>query len=408
MKKEITKINYQIYYVAISVVILAMLIGLLWDDSYLENMNTGFLLQAGLVFVLSLNLVLYPIFGNRAMRIVMITTAAVYFYTLFFLYPETWSTFIYICLIPVIAILFFDSKLFYYTIFLNSTAVSCAFVYISLSRQEKLYPLFYEDWIGHCINFLGVQILLCILYCLTYVRMKKQQVYYEQVQQSERIKTAGQLAAAVAHEIRNPLTVVKGFLQLYEQDPVYDRKARDHFSLMIDELNTAEQVISQFLSVSAPHKKPSVEEVQVKENLESVTSLLASYGLMQDNKIELLAEEECRIVANSMEFKQLFINIVKNAIEASAEGCTVTVTMRKAKDKVEIRVVDRGNGMTEAEMKSLGTPFYSLKSKGTGLGLMICYNIVNKYNGTMDFQSLKGEGTTVTIQFPEYRKTSLS
>jgi two-component system, sporulation sensor kinase B len=75
---------------------------------------------------------------------------------------------------------------------------------------------------------------------------------------------------------------------------------------------------------------------------------------------------------------------------------------------VEIQIIDRGNGMSEIEMQLLGTPFYSLKSKGTGLGLMICYNIVGKYNGTMSFQSLEGEGTTVTIQFPEYQKTSLS
>jgi two-component system, sporulation sensor kinase B len=100
MKIELTKINYKIYYVAISIVILAMLMGLLWDDSYWGNINTGFLLHAALIIVLSLSLVFYPIFANRATRIVIITAAAAYFYTLFFLYPETWSTFIYICLIP--------------------------------------------------------------------------------------------------------------------------------------------------------------------------------------------------------------------------------------------------------------------------------------------------------------------
>ncbi|WP_046178559.1 sensor histidine kinase [Domibacillus tundrae] len=402
MEKELTKINDKIYYFAISIVILAMLMGLLWDDSYLGNMNTGFLLHAGLIFILSLSLVLYPMFDNRATRIVMITGAAAYFYTLFYLYPETWSTFIYICLIPVISILFFDSKLFYYAIFLNSTAVSSAFVYISLTKQEKLYPFFYEDWIGHFINFLGVQILLCILYYLTYVRMQKQQAYYKEVQESERIKTAGQLAAAFANEIRNPVTVVKGFLQLYEQDSAYDHHAKKHFSLMINELDMAEEVISQFLAVSKPNKEAVVEEVHLKENLQSVASLLASYGLMNDNKIELYVEEGCRIAANSMEFKQLCINIIKNAIEASTEGCSVIVNAKREKDKVEIQIMDRGNGMSEIEMQSLDTPFYSLKSKGTGLGLMICYNIVSKYNGKITFQSLEGEGTTVTIQFPEY------
>lgn len=74
-------------------------------------------------------------------------------------------------------------------------------------------------------------------------------------------------------------------------------------------------------------------------------------------------------------------------------------------DFVEIKVIDYGQGMTEAEVRSLGTPFYSLKSKGTGLGMMICYNIAAKYKGTIDIQSSKGEGTTVTISFPSKNNT---
>ncbi|WP_231584213.1 sensor histidine kinase [Domibacillus indicus] len=273
------------------------------------------------------------------------------------------------------------------------------------SKQSELYLLTKQDLIGNVINFLGSQIILVILYYVTYLRMKRQQEYYEQIQQSERIKTAGQLAAAVAHEIRNPLTVVKGFLQLYEQDSSYDRKAKEHFALMIDELDTAEKVISQFLSISAPNKEISLEKVNVKEILYSVVSLLNSYGLVHDNRIELeLGEEECCIAADQTEVKQLCINLIKNAIEASKEGLPVLVKVKRMKSEVEIKIIDHGTGMSKTEIQLLGTPFYSLKSKGTGLGLMICFNIVKKYKGTIHFESVKEKGTTVVIHFPLYRE----
>lgn len=255
----------------------------------------------------------------------------------------------------------------------------------------------------NCAHF-GSQIILCLLFYLTYLRIKKQRLYYEQIQQAERIKTAGQLAAAVAHEIRNPLTVVKGFLQLYEQDSSYNEEAKKHFALMIDELDTAEEVISQFLSLSAPSKEVSMEKIKIKESLYSVVGLLHSYGLLHANRIELEAEEECMIAANQIEFKQLCINLIKNAIEASEEGHSVLVRAKRVKQNVEICIIDHGKGMSETEIQSLGTPFYSLKSKGTGLGLMICFNIVKKYKGTIRFQSVKEKGTTVTIQFPLYEE----
>ena len=106
------------------------------------------------------------------------------------------------------------------------------------------------------------------------------------------------------------------------------------------------------------------------------------------------------ISANTIEFKQLLINIIKNAIEASTIGDLVLVTAGREKGFVVIQVIDHGRGMSEAEVASLGTPFYSLKSKGTGLGMMICFNIVEKFKGTIDFHSSIGHGTTVTIRFP--------
>jgi two-component system, sporulation sensor kinase B len=400
MKGFYTHIHKKIYYSTVLIVIAIMITGLVMGNPYFSEIGIGYIFHTILVFILSACLLLYPKYVNIVFRMIIIIVASVYFYALFFLYPETWSTFIFLCLIPAISILFFDSKLFYFSLLLNSVSIMFIFGYITFIDQGYLYPYIKQDIIGNVINFIGSQVIIYFIFYLSYGRIKKQQLYYEQIQQSERLKTTGQLAAAVAHEIRNPLTVVKGFLQLYEKDTLVSDDIKRHFTLMIDELNTAEQVISQFLSIAKPTKEKDEEIVNVKVMLQSVTDLLHSYGLLHDNKIELNVVEDYYIAANNIEFKQLLINIIKNAIEASKIGDSVIVTASRNRDFVEIKVVDYGIGMSEAEVKSLGTPFYSLKSKGTGLGMMICFNIAEKYKGTIDFQSSKGEGTTVNIRFP--------
>lgn len=400
MRDIMNNLNKKIYYIIVWIVIAIMISGLLIDNPRFGEFGVVYLSHSILVFILSVCLLLYPKNGTDILRLTIIIVASVYFYALFLFYPETWSTFIFLCFIPALSILYFDSKLFYFSLLLNGILIMIIFGYIILIDRGVQYPYIDEDPIGNFINFIASQIIIYFIFYLTNGRIKKQQIYYEQIQNSERLKSSGQLAAAVAHEIRNPLTVVNGFLQLFEQDSSFSDDRKRHFTLMIDELNTAEQVISQFLSIAKPDKENVTENVDVKVVLQSVTDLLYSYGLLHDNRIELNVTGDCTISANNIEFKQLLINIIKNAIEASNMGDLVLVTAGREKDFVVINVIDHGRGMSEAEIASLGTPFYSLKSKGTGLGMMICFNIVDKLKGTIDFQSSIGHGTTVTIRFP--------
>lgn len=400
MEEFDTQINKKLYNITVLIVIAIMVMGLLIGNPHFGELEIGFVSHVILVVILSACILLYPKHKTHAFRTIIIIVASVYFYTLFFLYPDTWSNFIYLCFIPAIAILFFDIKLFYFSFILNGVSIMATFSYIMLIDQGDQYFYIKQDLIGNIINFIGSQAIIYFIFYLSYNRIKKQQLYYKQIQHSENLKTTGQLAAAVAHEIRNPLTVVKGFLQLYEKDTSYSADSKRHFTLMIDELNSAEQVISQLLSIAKPNNNLVTETVNVKDVLQSVTDLLHSYGLVHDNKIELNVVEDCYIAANNIELKQLLVNVIKNAIEASRIGESVIVTAGRKKDFVEIKVIDYGYGMSEIEVESLGTPFYSLKSKGTGLGMMICYNIAEKYKGTIDFHSSKGKGTTVTLRFP--------
>ncbi|WP_019155413.1 sensor histidine kinase [Robertmurraya massiliosenegalensis] len=403
MKEIESKLNKKIYYSIVWTVIAIILTGLFADNPRLNEFDLGYVFQLITGFSLSVCLLLYPKKETDLIRICIIVLASIYFYTLFLLYPETSSNFILLCFIPALSILFFNSKLFYFSLYLNAILILILFTYVLCVSNDHAYVNLELDLIGNFINFIASQVIVYFIFHLTNARMKQQQIYYEQIQQSERLKTSGQLAAAVAHEIRNPITVVKGFLQLFREEQTSLERKR-HFNLMIDELNTAEQVISQFLSMAKPEQEKITEIVDVREVLQSVTDLLHSYGLLHDNRIELKVKGDCKTSANIIELKQLFINLIKNAIEASKIGDLVVVSAEVENDFVIIKVIDRGRGMSEAEVASLGTPFYSLKSKGTGLGLMICYNIVEKYNGIIDFESKQGEGTTATIRFPAVNK----
>ena len=398
MREFYNIVNKKIYYLSCVFMIIIMSMGLFVLNPRMEAFDFGYVLHLTLVTLFSICILIYPKYETYMLRFITITIASLYFYALFFLYPDTWSTFIFLCLIPAFSILYFDSKIFYFSLVLNFIFISVTLLYIILVDQGKLFSHIEQDLVGNTLNFVGSQIVIFLIYFLSDVRNKKQQLYYEQIQQTERLKTTGQLAAAVAHEIRNPLTVVKGFLQLFEKEPTFDDKKKKHFKLMIDELNIAEHVITQFLSLAKPNAQMQLQAVNVSDSLESVTDLLSSYGLFHDISIVLEIEEDCVISINEMEFKQVMINLIKNAIEASSTGKDVHVKAKRDNNYVFIEVQDQGQGMSEKAIQSLGTPFYSLKTKGTGLGLMICFQIIEKYRGTIHFQSELDRGTRVVIR----------
>lgn len=401
MKEFYNHVNRRTYYMIMIMIITLMVAGLILSATELDSINFGFVIHFLCVGILTVSLLIYPKYETHMFRRIIILCGFAYFYTLFFLYPQTWTTYIFICLIPVLSILFFDLKLFYFSFIINGVLIIGTFSYVTLIDQGVLYyPYLHHDLLGNFINIIAIQLLLFLILRLSFRRMKKQQLYYEQIQQAERLKMMGQLTAAVAHEIRNPVTVVRGFLQFFKEDPSFDDRIKGKFKLMIDELNTVEQIVSQFLTLSKPNRDQSLEKVNVRNVLHSVTGLLNSYAVLSDNPIEVNVEEDYMISINKIEFKQLLMNIIKNALEASDDGKPISIIANRNKQFIDIKIIDEGSGMSEEEVKSLGTPFYSLKSNGTGLGLMICFNIVEKYDGEIHYTSVKGKGTTVTIRFP--------
>ncbi|MBT2662399.1 HAMP domain-containing protein [Bacillus sp. ISL-45] len=221
----------------------------------------------------------------------------------------------------------------------------------------------------------------------------------QELQRAEKMNAIGQLAASVAHEIRNPMTVVKGFLQIFLSK---DMTEEDHMylKLMIEELNRAETIINDYLSLA----KPDVGRLEIidgSEMTEQVMDLMSSYAMMSKNiSMHTEIKDQVKIRGNKSELKQVLINILKNGIEAMGDGGRLSVTLEKQGDFGVFIIKDTGIGMTAEELSRLGTAFYSLKERGTGMGLMVCYQIVERMKGQIKVSSKKGEGTIFEIMVP--------
>ncbi|MEH7086561.1 ATP-binding protein [Neobacillus drentensis] len=218
-------------------------------------------------------------------------------------------------------------------------------------------------------------------------------------QQAEKYKILGELASSFAHEIRNPMQTNRGFLQLLLQSPISETY-KGYVQVCIEEVDRANAVITEYLSLAKPEADMK-ESVDVCETIQTVVNILYSYALERKVSIDVrLPEQECVILGHPQKVKQAFLNIIKNGIEAIHQGGAVSILMKQESQQVVIQIQDEGVGMNEDEVKRLGQPFYSLKEKGTGIGLMVSYRIIDSLHGKIIVQSQKGNGTTFTIRFP--------
>lgn len=219
----------------------------------------------------------------------------------------------------------------------------------------------------------------------------------ELIHNSDKLKAVGQLAAGIAHEIRNPLTSLKGFLQLTQSD--VDQK-QEYYKIMKEELNRIEIILSELLLLAKP-QAAVYEQKDVRILLLNVITLLDTQAIMSNVQIQSKFHSDGLFInCDPNQMKQVFINLIKNAIEAMTEGGEVIVEASRQNDTITIEVVDQGAGIPEEKLGMLGQPFFSTKEKGTGLGLMVSYSIIENHQGKVSVHSRVGEGTTFTVTLP--------
>jgi two-component system, sporulation sensor kinase A len=215
--------------------------------------------------------------------------------------------------------------------------------------------------------------------------------------QSEKLSIVGELAAGVAHEIRNPLTTIKGFVQLYKKE----NSSIEFNDLLLSELERIETITSEMLSLGKP-QAIQLKRTDLLDLIENTLDLLQPQAHMNDIQFKLEFEEAAYfITCEKNQLKQVFLNLLKNAMEAMNQGGEIHINLRKGSDdKCIISIQDHGCGIPQELLPRLGEPFYSLKEKGTGLGLMICNKIIKQHHGDIIYKSEVNKGTLVEITLP--------
>ncbi|MBP3971565.1 sporulation kinase [Bacillus sp. WL1] len=261
------------------------------------------------------------------------------------------------------------------------------------------------DYIPHIIVYEICTIIgtILILYLLHILQM---QVHLQkELMNAEKFHLIGEMAASISHEIRNPLTSTKGFLQLLQSDTCTEQERKLYIDIAINGIEQANHVLTDYLTFA----KPSIEkeqQLQVEEELLHALSLITPLANLTNVRIHYIKQSTSFFIAGEKQkLNQCLLNILKNCIEAMPTGGDLVLTLVPDHKHIQLYIKDTGVGMDQEHVKRLGSPFYSTKEKGTGLGMMVVFSVVQAMNGKIDIISEKGTGTTFLLTFPLIQKT---
>lgn len=258
------------------------------------------------------------------------------------------------------------------------------------------------DW-THCLVLAGLKLgtVLAVFYMI--IQIKKYFQWMEEVTQYERVRIVSQIAASISHEVRNPLTVIRGFIQLMAERDMNQEKRSVYCKMIMEETDRAVGIINDYLALAKTHEIEQKQVVSVKAEVKYVCDVISPYALLQGVELELSLQSEGQVEIDIYKLRQALVNLMKNAIEAMPNGGKLTVATADVTDAATITIKDTGIGMTEEQIGKVGTPFYSTKSSGTGLGMMVVNHVIKSSGGQMFLSSQQGIGTEWKLQFPQVR-----
>lgn len=220
---------------------------------------------------------------------------------------------------------------------------------------------------------------------------------------AEKLSVVSHLAASISHEVRNPLTVSRGFIQMALQDRDEDGKQHYYLNTALKEIDHATDIINDYLTFAKPTSDRQ-NIIMIKEELNHSVNVIQPLANMNHVNIHLQDQipENALLLAEKKQFQQSMINIFKNGIEAMPDGGVLSISISQQTKQYILHVSDQGHGMSDEEVNRLGEPYFSTKEKGTGLGLMVSYSIIKAIGGSVKVSSVKKHGTTFEISLPVY------
>ncbi|WP_246939275.1 ATP-binding protein [Bacillus pinisoli] len=222
----------------------------------------------------------------------------------------------------------------------------------------------------------------------------------EALVKKEKLSLLGELSAGIGHEIRNPLTTIKGFIKMMKEDPAHIKP--EYLDVIQTEIESIDRIAGELMMLAKPQALQMVP-FNIVVLLKDVMFLMESQAFTSGVDMEITSDQDILLInGDRNQIKQVFINLIKNSIESmeSSMKGKVRVVCSHTIHEVSIKVIDEGCGITEEKIKSIGEPFYTTKTKGNGLGLMITQRIIKNHQGVINCDSQVGRGTTFTVTLP--------
>ncbi|HCF50748.1 MAG TPA: hypothetical protein DER60_10725 [Syntrophomonas sp.] len=226
----------------------------------------------------------------------------------------------------------------------------------------------------------------------------KEKLMETEIARLDRLNMIGEMAAGIGHEIRNPLTAVRGFLQMLGHRNEYEND-RSYFELMIEEIDRANAIISEYLGM-ARDKRVDLRLHSLDDLITTLYPMIMSEANLREMAVHLELNQPPAALIDQNEFRQLVLNMTRNGLDAMPPRGTLTIGTGTEGDRIVLYIRDEGSGLPPEILHKLGTPFFTTKDTGTGLGLAVCYSIAARHHATIDYQT-KSTGTTFYVRFPK-------
>lgn len=229
---------------------------------------------------------------------------------------------------------------------------------------------------------------------------KRQQEMQLQLERSQKLSLVGQVAAGVAHELKNPLASIKGAVEIISDENTAENDRTEFREILFREIKRMDGTVTEFLEFARP-KPTRMETIELSQLVMSSLRQLESQAAKESIRIEEEIEHDVSIEGDREKLHQLILNIVLNAIQSSQPASKISVRLRRRADKVEMIFRDEGQGISAKDLERVFEPFFTTRATGSGLGLAIAKSIIDAHGGSIEIQSEEEVSTTVTVILPQ-------
>lgn len=274
---------------------------------------------------------------------------------------------------------------------------------ISIIFTTAYITFFYLDttpWFAGISLFL-LQITAVAIIIYFQELMKEMLFMKREMIHGEKMEMVNHLASSISHEVRNPLTVVKGFLQLMKDTNLSEKKRKEFLNISIDEIDRANKIIGEYLAFAKPAQEQQTY-LNIKDELDKTVEVITPLANMNSVTVEIEEiDSSLWVLGEKQLLQQCLLNITKNCVEAMPSGGALSIKAKKEKNRLSLTIADTGVGMTEEQLKRIGEPYFSTKGEnGTGLGMMTSFRIIHSMSGSIKITSELNRGSQFKIRIP--------